>query len=263
MAKSGFPASPPSGPPVGLPSGAAEALGAPALAMAATFLAFGAAVREAGLGLAWALGAAWLVYGMPGQLVLLHFAVPLAPSGAVGGGVVPAVAAASAANARFLPMAVALAPWLGGGWRRWLALPFIAITPWAAAMRRLPLLPGPERLGWFLGFGLASWLVAGLATALGHLVAPWLGGAARSALLFTNPLYFALLLTLDLQLPARGRAARLGVLGGVLAAPVALLLPPAWGLLGAGLLGGTAAFLGAFLLDRQWGQGRGRGRAAR
>jgi predicted branched-subunit amino acid permease len=232
----------PSGLPLGTPCGITEALGAPALAMAATFLAFGAAVREAGLGLVWALGAAWLIYGMPGQLVLLQFAAP----GTAGGGVVPAVAAASAANARFLPMAVALAPWLGGGRRRWLALPFIAITPWAAAMRRLPLLSGPERLGWFLGFGLASWLVAGLATALGHLAAPLLGGAVRAALLFTNPLYFALLLALDLRLPARGRAARLGVLGGVLAAPVALALPPAWALLGAGLLGGTAAFL----LDR-------------
>jgi predicted branched-subunit amino acid permease len=89
----------------------------PALAMAATFLAFGAAVQEAGLGLGWALAAAGLIYGMPGQLVLLQFAAPGAP----GGGVLPAVAAATAANARFRPMAVALAPWLGGGRRRWLA----------------------------------------------------------------------------------------------------------------------------------------------
>ncbi|GAA0606150.1 hypothetical protein GCM10009416_49300 [Craurococcus roseus] len=52
--------------------GVSAALGAPAVAMGATFLAFGAAVREAGL--PWALGAALLVYGMPGQLVLLRLA---------------------------------------------------------------------------------------------------------------------------------------------------------------------------------------------
>ncbi len=232
------------------PTGLKEALAAPALAMAATFLAFGAAVREAGLELGWTLGAAWLVYGMPGQLVLLQFAAP----GAVGGGVLAAVAAASAANARFLPMAVALTPWLGQR-RRWWALPFIAITPWAAAMRRLPVLPSPQRLPWFLGFGLASWLVAGGAAALGHSLAPWLGGQLRLALLFTNPLYFALLMTLDLSQPSRGRLARLSVLGGALAAPVALLLPPAWALLGAGLLGGSAAFALEAWLKARHGRG--------
>ena len=73
------------------------------------------------------LGASLLVYGMAGQLVLLQ---------AGGAGVLAAALGATAANARFLPMALAIAPWLGpAGWRRWLALPFIAITPWAAAMR--------------------------------------------------------------------------------------------------------------------------------
>jgi predicted branched-subunit amino acid permease len=216
--------------------GVAEALGAPAIAMGVTFLAFGAAVREAGLALPWALGASLLVYGMAGQLVLLQFAAP----GAAHGGVVPAVLGATAANARFLPMAVALAPWLGGaGWRRWLALPFIAITPWAAAMRRLPSLPAAERLPWFLGFALASWLIAGGATAAGHLLAPHLPPAARAALLFANPLYFALLMAADLRLGPARRA----ILAGALAAPAALILPSAWSLLGAGLLGGTAAFL--------------------
>lgn len=216
--------------------GAAEALGAPAIAMGVTFLAFGAAVREAGLPVGWALAASMLVYGMAGQLVLLQFAAP----GAAGGGVLPAVLGATAANARFLPMAVALSPWLGGrGWRRWLALPFIAITPWAAAMRRLPALPRAGRLGWFLGFALASWLAAACATAAGHLLAPRLDPATRAALLFANPLYFALLMAGDLRVPPARRA----VLAGALAAPAALVLPAAWSLLGAGLLGGTLAFL--------------------
>lgn len=220
-------------------AGAAEALGAAALAMACTFLAFGAVVATAGLGLGWSLGAALLIYGMPGQMVLLQ--------AAEAGAALPAVAGTAAANSRFLPMAVALAPWLGGGRRRFLALPFIAITPWAAAMRHLPGLPPGQRLPWFLGFGLASWTVAGLATVAGHGIAPWLGEAARAALLFTNPLYFALLIGLGLRGPG-ARGAGLALAGGVLAAPVALLLPPAWALLGAGMLGGTLAFL----VQRAW-----------
>ena len=221
----------------GMRPGLSAALGAPAVAMGATFLAFGAAVRDAGLGMPWALGAALLIYGMPGQLVLLQFAAP----GGVGG-TAPAVLGAVAANARFLPMAVALTPWLGGGGRGWarvLALPFIAITPWAAAMHALPGLAPAARLPWFLGFALASWCLAGMATAAGHALMPLLDPAILAALLFANPLYFALLLAAGMGVPASRRA----VLAGALAAPVGLLLPPAWTLLGAGLLGGTVAFL--------------------
>ena len=219
----------------GLRPGLSAALGAPAVAMVATFLAFGAAVRDAGLGLPWALGASLLIYGMPGQLVLLQFAA----AGGGGGGATPAVLGAVAANARFLPMAVALTPWLGGGRGRLLALPFIAITPWAAAMQALPGLAPTARLPWFLGFALVSWSLAGLATAAGHALMPLLDPALLAALLFANPLYFALLLAAGMGVPASRQA----VLAGALAAPVGLLLPPAWALLGAGVLGGTVAFL--------------------
>jgi predicted branched-subunit amino acid permease len=210
-----------------------EALGAPALAMGATFLAFGAAVAEAGLPLGWAVLCSGAVYGMAGQLVLLGLAT------APGTPVIPAVVAASAANARFLQMAVALAPLLGRGWRRWLALPFIAITPWAAAMRWLPGLPEAARPRWFLGFAVASWCAALAATSAGHALAPVLPPAIRAALLFANPLYFALLLAGDLGRPG----VRGAVIGGVAAAPLAIPLGPAWGLLAAGVIGGTAAFL--------------------
>jgi predicted branched-subunit amino acid permease len=217
-------------------AGLREALGAPALAMGATFLAFGAAVAEAGLPLGWALLCSGAVYGMAGQLVLLQLAA------GAGGAVLPAVAAATAANARLMPMAVAIAPLLGPRRPRigrWLALPFIAITPWAAGMRHLPGLPEAARPRWFLGFAIASWSAALLATTAGHALAGGLPTPLRAALLFANPLYFALLLAADLGRPG----VRGAVIGGAVAAPLALLLGPAWGLLGAGLVGGTAAFL--------------------
>ena len=106
-------------------------------------------------------------------------------------------------------------------------------------MRALPGLAPAARLPWFLGFALVSWSLAGLATAAGHALMPLLDPALLAALLFANPLYFALLLAAGMGVPASRRA----VLAGALAAPVGLLLPPAWALLGAGLLGGTVAFL--------------------
>ena len=63
--------------------GLREALGAAGIAMAATFLAFGAAVQEAGLSPGWALLACWGIYGMPGQLVLVQ-AATLGWAGGVG-----------------------------------------------------------------------------------------------------------------------------------------------------------------------------------
>jgi len=214
--------------------GVRAALGAPALAMAATFIAFGAAVAEAGLSLTWSLIATGAVYGMAGQLVLLQ-------ATSLGVPALPATIAATAANARFLPMSVAIAPLLGArtGWRRLLALPFIAITPWAAGMRVLPGLPDAARLPWFLGFCSASWSVAMATTAAGHLAAPLLPMEWRAALLFTNPLYFALLMAGDLARPGVAPA----ILGGVLAAPVAWWVGGAWGLPLAGLVGGSIAFL--------------------
>lgn len=224
--------------------GLREALGAPAIAMAATFLAFGAAVQEAGLAPGWALIACWGIYGMPGQLVLVQ-AATLGWAGGVGAAVMGAVAV----NARFLPMAVSIAPMLAAGSRARLlpAVPFIAITPWAAAMRALPGIDRPGRVGWFLGFGLTSWMVAGLAALSGFYVAGALGPQARAALLFVNPLYYALLLAADLDRPAPRRA----VLCGAAAAPLATVLPASMALLAAGLAGGTAAFL----LGRRHGRG--------
>ena len=216
--------------------GASVAFGGPVIAMGATFIAFGAAVAEAGLPLGWALLCSAAIYGMAGQIVLLGLVA------APGGAVMPAVVAATAANARFLPMAVSLSPLLGPrrpAWRRMLALPFIAITPWALSMRRLPVLPEGERLSWFLGLALTTWTAGLLITAAGHLLAPALPPALRAALVFTNPFYFALLLAADLGRPG----VRWAVIAGAAAAPLAFWLGPSWGLLGAGLLGGTAAFL--------------------
>lgn len=212
--------------------------------MAATFLAFGAAVQEAGLSPGWALLACWGIYGMPGQLMLVQAAAT-----GWAGGVGVAVMGAVAVNARFLPMAVSLTPVLSARsrWKLLPAVPFVAVTPWAAAMRTLPTIERPQRIGWFLGFGMTSWVVAGSAALSGFFIAGALGPEARAALLFVNPLYYALLLAADLDKPAPRRA----VLCGAAAAAMAFVLPSAMALLAAGLVGGTVAFL----LGRRRGTG--------
>jgi predicted branched-subunit amino acid permease len=204
------------------------ALAAPAIALAATFVAFGAACAAAGVGLAWTLACGLLVFGMPGQLVLLQ-----------AGGGVAAVPAALFANSRFLPMAIAIAP-LFGPWRgrTLLAAPFIAVTPWAAGLRALPAIAVERRLSWFLAFGLACFAASAAGMVAGHALGGLLEGGAQAALVFVNPLYFALLIALDLRWPKPRAAA----LCGMAAALPCLWLPPGVALLAAGLLGGSVAF---------------------
>lgn len=208
--------------------GARAALAAPAIALAATFVAFGAACAAAGMGIGWTLACGLLVFGMPGQLVLLQ-----------AGGGVSAVPAGLFANSRFLPMAIAIAP-LFGLWRarNLLAAPFIAVTPWAAGMRSLPGLAPEWRLRWFVAFGLACFAASAAGMLAGHAMGRLLEGGAQAALVFVNPLYFALLIALDLRWPKPRAAA----LCGAAAALPCLWLPAGVALLAAGLLGGTLAF---------------------
>lgn len=215
--------------PASIPLDAARAaLSAPALALGATFVAFGAACAAAGVGLGWTLACGLLVFGMPGQLVLLQ-----------AGGGLSAVPAALFANSRFLPMAVAIAP-LFGPWRSrtLLAAPFIAVTPWAAGVRSLPGISVEQRLPWFVSFGVVCLVAAALGMVGGHALGGRLEGGAQAALVFVNPLYFAALIALDLRWPKPRAAA----LCGMAAALPCLWLPPGVALLVAGVAGGTIAF---------------------
>jgi predicted branched-subunit amino acid permease len=113
-------------------------------------------------------------------------------------------------------------------------------------MRAFPEIAAQARLAWFLGFGLTSWVVAGLAALAGFYVAGLLDDHARAALLFVNPLYYALLLAADLDKPAPRRA----IMCGSAAAGLTFILPSSAGLLAAGIIGGTIAFF--------WGRARGK-----
>lgn len=227
-----------------LASGAAAAIGAPALASAVSFLAFGAAAHAAGLGLCWTLAATFLVYGMAGQLVLLDGAQVASAGGAALGTGLVTVFGATAANARLMPMAVTLAPVLAppvGGLRRWqlmLLAPFVALTPWVAAMRHLPALPRAQRVGWFLGFALATWAIVGVAAGVGHGAATVLEPGLLAVLVFLNPLFFALSITTEV----RRREPRLAIMAGGAAALACLDLGSGWGVLAGGLIGGTLAW---------------------
>ena len=100
--------------------------------------------------------------------------------------------------ARFLPMTVALLPMLRSpgrpSWRIYAAVHLLAMTGWAASMRRCPQLPNAQRLPWFVGFALTNWFACVVATAVGYALAESLLPLVRQGLVFVGPLYFGSIL---------------------------------------------------------------------
>ena len=149
--------------------------------------------------------------------------------------------------ARFLPMAVTLMPMMRSGqagsrqpsWRLYAAAQLLAMTGWAACMRRFPDLAPPLRLAWFSGFALTNWIVCLAATLAGYGLAESLPPLVRQGLVFVGPLYFLLILTGE----TRTRQGIVALACGAVVGPAVHLAAPQWSVMIGGLLGGTLAWL--------------------
>ncbi len=227
--------------------GLRDACTAPALVLGASYVGFGSLVRESGLGLAWGLGSTVGAWALPGQIVALEMVM-------VGGSLAALFLAVAATNFRLLPMTVSLVPILRAPgrppWVYYLAAHLIAVTGWAMAMLRCPLLPPDQRLPYFAAASGSLWVASLSGTALGFLAAGSVPHVVSLALLFLNPLYFLLVFLGDLRQRWRPIALAIGFVMG----PLLHMAMPSWGLVVTGLVGGSAAFA----LDRSLTALRGR-----
>jgi predicted branched-subunit amino acid permease len=216
--------------------GLRDAVGAPQLVLFASYLGFGALVRESGLSVLHGLFSTVTGWALPGQVILVELYVAGAPLIAIA-------AAVALTNARLMPMTVAIMPMLRDRlWPRWLyylAAHWVAITGWAAALKACPRQPRTERLPYFLGLNATLWITTLAATAIGFWLAGGVPPLVSLGLVFLNPLYFMLVFAGDI--PTRLRLYAL--LFGAVAGPAFHLLDPNYGLLLAGVVAGTAAFL--------------------
>jgi predicted branched-subunit amino acid permease len=206
---------------------------------AGTFLlavTFGAQARQADWGAVAPVVASLAVFSGSAQFTLL---TALAGAGAAWA----AVASACLINLRFLPMSLAVAPWLRGGrLRKALEAQTLVDASFVVAhvggdrfdRERLMGATAPQWLAWVTG------------TAVGVFAAPPERLEYVLALDVVFPVFFVVLL-LD-ELGTTPSAWRAGLLGGVLTALLLLVLPPGLALLG----GAGAALLG--LNDRQEGR---------
>lgn len=226
-----------------------DAMGLPALVLAASFLGFGALVRETGLDLWFGLFTTAVVWALPGQVAMVELL-------GVGASLLAVAGAVWLTNARLMPMVILLLPLLRQGradsrWARRLDYALahvIAVTSWAVALRRLPDLPREQRRRYFMVLGGTLWLASLVGTAVGYLLAGAMPREVALGLVFLNPVYFLLLFVVDLRRRMQGLALGLGAAMG----PALHHVTPDWGLLLTGVLAGTLAFaLDRFLPGRR------------
>lgn len=216
-------------------SGVLEALASPILVLGLGYLGYGSVAQSQGFGLWQTILSTATIWALPGQLILMEMS-------ALGAPVIAILLAVALSATRFLPMTVSLLPHLRSPgmarWQEYVAAQLLAMTTWAVTMRRYPDLAQRDRLPYFMGFSLTMWGASMAFTAAGYLLATRMPAELKLAFVFANPVYFLLILTIDL----RTRIAALGLACGAIAGPLVHLVTPEWSVVGAGLIGGTVAF---------------------
>jgi branched chain amino acid efflux pump len=180
-------------------------------------MAFGALARAAGWGIAAPIVASLVVFSGSAQFALVVN---------IAHGLAPGVTAAALINARFLPMALAAGPSLGGGRiRKALEGQAVVDASWALAH----LGDGRFDRERLIGATLPQWPAWVAGTALGVLAAPSPSLTTSLGLDVIFPAFFLVLLLDEVRISARNRVAAASsiALTGVLAAtlPTGLVIP--------------------------------------
>ncbi len=210
----------------------------PMFVMALTFLGIGSLAYEANVSLGFALASTFLIWAGPAQVIFF--------GALIQGLSLPAIAlSVSLSSVRLLPMCVSLMPWLrrkdqGLGLTLYTAH-LIAVTGWVESIRRLPDMPEPSRLPWFLGLVHGLMFAASISTVAGYWLAAEVPRELAAGLLFVTPIYFTAALVRNVREPIDGLALGFGFILSPLLKP---LISAGFDLLAVGLIGGTAAFFG-------------------
>jgi predicted branched-subunit amino acid permease len=222
-------------------AGMRDAIGSPALVLGASFVGFGSLLYELRIPVELGYLSTVTTWALPAQVATIEMFMSGAPLFAV-------FIAVGLINFRFLPMTVSMMPLLRQSgiatWKLYLLAHFIAVTTWILVMLRGPGMPPEQRVPYYLGGVMMVIPAALVGTSLGYVVAGSVPQPVTQGLVFINPVFFMLVLLVDLRQRARAWSLLLGAALG----PVLHALTPTWGLLLAGLIAGTAGFFGDRLL---------------
>jgi len=211
-----------------------DALSLPAFILFFTMMGFGSLMQATGFEAGMAALATLLIWGLPGQLAMVELT-------ATGQGFIAIVVACSLANARFMPMVVSFIPSLARGGasfrRQLLDAQLLSINSWAMCLREFPRVEPAFRHLYYVTFACSIMSAAVIGTLCGFYGALFLPAVLVLGLIFTSPLFFALVLS-----TTEGLEERLSMLAGCAIVAVAHALLPSVDLLLTGLIGGSAGF---------------------
>jgi len=219
--------------------GVRDGRGAPAMVLFAGMVGFGAMGRTNGFDLWFTTATSFLMFALPGQIVMLEMIL-------LGASSLTIALATSLTATRFVTMTATLFPMLHTRDRNkvlYAKVHLLAMTAWAVSLKEFQTMKPKHRLSYFCGLGLLCWLISIPGTVMGFLIAGSVPMPITLGLIFINPLFFLLTFT---EIKVSGH--RLAILFGSIAGPLCYLLDRDTSLLTAGFIGGTLAYL----IDRKW-----------
>ncbi len=222
-----------------------DSLSLPAFILFFTMMGFGSLMQSTGFGADMAAVATMLIWGLPGQLAMVELT-------ATGQGIVGIVFACSLANARFMPMVVSFIPAMDRGRAslpgQLLDAQLLSINSWAMCRREFPRIGPAFRHLYYVTFASSILSAAVVGTLTGYYGALFLPAAIVLGLIFTSPLFFALVLS-----TTPGCEERLSMITGCATISVANHFLPSVDLLVTGLVGGSVGFFAGRYWRRQHG----------
>jgi predicted branched-subunit amino acid permease len=208
----------------------------PAIALGASFIAIGALLKDIGFNIQQSILSTVLTYALPGQLVM-------AESFFIGASLFNIFLAVWLVNARLYPMTVSLMPLLKEEsqpkWKYYLSCHFLAVSSWLIMKDRIQTVDQKNRIDFWIGIGVGTWLTAIIATIAGYLLSDFLSKDMVIGLAIVNPVYFACMMVGAMKSKSISTAVILGAILG----PTLFLFSQEWSILIGGTLAGTIAFL--------------------
>tara|TARA_B100000073_G_scaffold343578_1_gene348683 strand:- start:579 stop:1283 length:705 start_codon:yes stop_codon:yes gene_type:complete len=208
----------------------------PGIALGASFIAIGALLRNIGFTLEESIFSSFLIYALPGSLVL-------AESTIIGASLLNIFLAVWLVNARLYPMTVSLMPLLISKnqprWKYYLSCHFVAVSSWLILKNNYKKIDKKYRIDFWIGIGTSTWLIAILATSIGYISADYLNKDMMIGLAIINPIYFMCAMIGVMK----SKSISVAIILGALLGPVFYFISPEWCILFGGIIAGTIAFL--------------------
>ena len=207
----------------------------PAIALAASFIAIGALLKNIGFNIQQSFLSTFLTYALPGQLVM-------AESFFVGASLINIFISVWLVNARLYPMTVSLMPLLKEDsqprWKYYLSCHFLAVSSWLIMKDRYEKIEQKHRIDFWIGIGTGTWATAIISTLAGYLLSDYLNKDMIIGLAIVNPIYFMCMMIGAMK----SKDISASIILGAILGPLFFLVSPEWSILYGGILGGTIAF---------------------